>query len=92
MAGISSTMRLTVVDEYFVDNANAHRNDGYVAADLRFGYNLRLGGVEMVPLLGINNLFDARYNSSVVVNASRGNFYEPAPGRNYYVGLRMRTR
>jgi iron complex outermembrane receptor protein len=92
VAGISSTLRLTAVDEYFVDNANANRNDGYVSTDLRFGYELRLGGIEMVPLLGINNLFDERFNSSVVVNASRGNFFEPAPGRNFYVGLRMRTR
>ncbi len=92
VAGFSTVLRLTAVGEYFVDNANANRNDGYISADLRFGYDLRLGTVLLVPLLGINNLFDARFNSSVVVNASRGNFFEPAPGRNLYLGLRMRTR
>jgi iron complex outermembrane receptor protein len=90
--GLSGSLRLTAVDRYFVDNANTNRNDGFAALDLRLGYDASVGRIEILPLIGINNLFDARYNSSVVVNASRGNFYEPAPGRNYYAGLRMRFR
>jgi len=39
------------------------------------------------PFLGINNAFNHLYVSSVVINAARDRFYEPAPGRNAYLGL-----
>jgi len=87
--GLSTWASLTAVDGYFVDNANQSRNDGYVVVDLRIGYAARTRRLEIVPLLGLNNLFDVRYNSSVVVNAIAGRYYEPAPGRNVYVGLRL---
>jgi iron complex outermembrane receptor protein len=87
--GPSGSLRLTAVDDHFVDSANQSRNDGYVVVDLRFGYTARAVSVQIVPFLGINNVFDVRYNSSVVVNATAGRYYEPAPGRNVYAGLRF---
>jgi iron complex outermembrane receptor protein len=41
--------------------------------------------------VAINNVFDRRYVSSVVINAARGRYYEPAPGRNAYFGLALTT-
>jgi len=90
--GLSAWASLTAVDGYFVDNANESRNRGYVVVDLRIGYTARTRGLEIVPLLGLNNLFDVRYNSSVVVNAIAGRYFEPAPGRNMYLGLRLSFR
>jgi len=91
-AGLSAWIQATGVDSYFVDNANESQNDGYVVVDLRLGYTARVRRLEIVPLLGLNNLFDVRYNSSVVVNAVGGRYYEPAPGRNVYLGLRLGFR
>ena len=91
-SGFSGTLRVTTADEYFVDNANRDSNDGYTVVDLRVGYAARLPGIQAKPFLGLNNIFDTRYNSSVVVNAIAGRYYEPAPGRNIYLGLRMTTR
>jgi len=34
-----------------------------------------------------DNLLDRHYVGSVIVNESNGRYYEPAPGRNYSVGL-----
>ena len=42
------------------------------------------GGAPVAPFVAANNLFDRRYVSSVVINATRGRYYEPAPGRNVY--------
>lgn len=39
------------------------------------------------PFFGIENLLDREYNSSVVVNAAGGRYYEPGPGRTLYVGV-----
>lgn len=91
-SGLSGWANLRAVSSYYVDNANQSRNDGFVSIDLRLGYNARVRGLELIPFLGLNNIFDVRYNSSVVVNAIAGRYYEPAPGRNLYLGLRLRPR
>jgi iron complex outermembrane receptor protein len=46
-------------------------------------------GVRLAPFVGINNLFDRRYISSVTVNGAAGRVYEPAPGRNLYLGMEV---
>ncbi len=91
-SGLKGAVELTAADGYFADNANEHRNDGYTTIDLRFGYTADLPGARIEPFLGINNVTDKRYNSSVVVNAFGRRFFEPAPGRNVYAGLRLQTR
>jgi len=37
----------------------------------------------------VDNLTDKRYVGSVIVNQAASRFYEPAPGRNWTLGLRM---
>ena len=88
-SGLSGVAELTAVDGFFVDNANTARNDGYAVLDLRVGYRGLLGQLGIEPFLGVNNLLDVRYNSSVVINAVGGRFFEPAPGRNTFAGLRL---
>lgn len=89
--GLAGILKLTAVDGFYVDNANENRNDGYTTVDLRVAYSggSRLG---FTPFIGIDNIFDVRYNSSVTINAFGSRFFEPAPGRNVYVGLRVRVR
>ena len=41
-------------------------------------------------MIGIANLLDEEYNSSVVVNAFGGRYFEPGPGRTVHAGLRIR--
>jgi iron complex outermembrane recepter protein len=36
----------------------------------------------------IDNVFDRAYAGSVVVNDGNQRFFEPAPGRRFYVGMR----
>ena len=35
----------------------------------------------------VDNVADRRYAGSVIVNEGNGRFFEPAPGRNWLVGL-----
>ena len=37
----------------------------------------------------VDNLFNRHYAGSVIVNEGNGRFYEPAPGRNYALGLNL---
>ena len=55
--------------------------------DLRAGANeVRFGGFAMSPFVGVTNLFDARYNTSVTANANQGRYFEPGPGQGVYFG------
>ena len=50
---------------------------------------LRIGAFEASPFAGVTNLFDAEYDAAVTVNAFGGRYYEPAPGRAFYLGARV---
>lgn len=44
------------------------------------------------PTVGVDNLFDRRFASSVVVNATRGRFYEPGLPRRLYFAVSVAAR
>ena len=72
---------------YFVSDTLSTRADPWWATNIRVGWEGKAGSMRLAPFLGINNVFNHLYVSSVVINAARDRFYEPAPGRNIYVGL-----
>ncbi len=85
--GLRSGATVRWVDAYTLNNANTVFNWAYTVADLRFGFDGRWRDVDVRPFVGIDNLFNERYNSSAITNAFGGRFYEPSPGREIYVGL-----
>lgn len=72
---------------YLVSDVLSTRTSSWWATNVRVGWEGKAGGVRLAPFLGINNAFNHLYVSSVVINAARDRFYEPAPGRNVYMGL-----
>jgi len=72
---------------YFVSDTLTTRAAPWWATNVRVGWEGKAGSTRLAPFLGINNAFNHLYVSSVVINAARDRFYEPAPGRNVYVGL-----
>ncbi len=72
---------------YFVSDTLNTRAAPWWATNLRVGWDGKAGGIRLAPFLGVNNAFNHLYVSSVVINAARDRFYEPAPGRNLYLGL-----
>ncbi len=73
-----------------VNDANTSRSPSYVVWGARVGVRDVRAGVELTPHVGVMNAFDAEYNSSVVVNAFGGRYYEPGPPRSIYGGLTVR--
>ena len=65
------------------------RAEGWWRTDLRLGWGGELGRMRLDPFVAVENLFDHRYAGSVTVNAAGGRYYEPAPGRNFYLGLEL---
>ncbi|MDA1094082.1 MAG: TonB-dependent receptor [Acidobacteria bacterium] len=89
--GLRSGATVRWVDKFATNNANTVFNWSYTVVDLRFGYDGHWGGVDVRPFLGIDNLFDERYNSSIITNGLAGRFFEPSPDREFYVGLTIGT-
>jgi len=99
-SGIQSKIKLQWVDEYFTNYFNGTLpgsqspkrnfiNEPYFKMDLRLGYKFIYNILDVEFFLGINNLFDKKYNGSVIANALGERYFEPAPGRNFYAGLQI---
>ncbi len=74
---------------YLVSDANNTRTSPWWTTNVRVGWDGTVGSVRLNPFLGFNNVFNRSYVGSVVINASNGRYYEPAPGRNMYVGFSL---
>ena len=80
-------LRGEYVDDIPVDDANTAATDAYGLLDLRLGTSLRRAGpVYLSVYAGVTNLLDEDYVSAVAVNAFGDRFFEPGPGRSFFVG------
>jgi iron complex outermembrane receptor protein len=71
-----------------VNDANTERSPSYAIHAIRGGLTrLDVGAFSLAPHAGIMNVFDRGYNTSVVINAFGGRYYEPGPPRSVYVGV-----
>jgi iron complex outermembrane receptor protein len=82
-----ATLEGITAGSLFVDDANTTRSAGYEVMNVRVGGTAVFGKPWFAPVVGVQNLFDRAYVSSVAINAAGGRYYEPAPGRTYFVGL-----
>ncbi|MEX0966257.1 MAG: TonB-dependent receptor [Bacteroidia bacterium] len=98
--GLLATLEAQWIGEYFANDFNGpvpgatdplhnYINEEYFLLDLRLGYKKQFKKFGFTIFGGINNILDAKYNGSVVPNAAGARFFEPAPGRNYYVGVEV---
>ena len=85
--GAWAEVQPTYSSGYLVSDVSPTRTSSWWAMNVRAGWDGTAGGLRLAPFIGINNAFNQRYVGSVVTNAARGRYYEPAPGRNVYLGL-----
>lgn len=75
---------------YYVNDVNTVRTAPWQTLGVRLGWEGRLGAYTVAPFAAVQNALDGRYIGSVSVNAQFGRYFEPAPGRNAYLGLEIR--
>ncbi len=88
--GVSGTLELVYSGKLFANTANTVKVPGYTVANFRVSQEFGRGNWTLRPYLGINNLFNERYNSNIRINAFGSRHYEPAPTRNLYAGVIIR--
>ena len=86
-AGWFGALDVLRVGDQFANNANTVADQAYTLSNLRLGFDASRGGATFSPFVGVNNLFDRRYNSNIRLNAFGRRYYEPGPERNMYAGV-----
>jgi iron complex outermembrane recepter protein len=79
-------------DRQYADNANSERVSGSAVVNLRGGRVFRRNGWDLEAFVAVNNLLDEAYFSNIRPNAAFSRYYEPAPGRNFFMGLHVTRR
>ena len=75
------------IGKFYADNANKVQIKDYQKIRLQGGKTITFGSTELNFFAGINNLFNAKYFDNIRLNAFGRRYYEPAPGRNIFLGL-----
>jgi len=80
----------SVYDRQYADSTNDARIGGYALVNLRLGLTLKGWAQDIEPYVGVDNLTDRHYYDNLRINDGGGSYYEPAPGRTGYVGMKLR--
>lgn len=86
-SGFSTGVEVRWIDRVYVNDANSAFAADYTAVNWHAGWRQRLAGWELNAFLRIDNVTDEEYVGSVIVNAANDRFFEPAPGRVFYLGI-----
>lgn len=75
----------------FADDRNLLRVKGWGDGqlNLRAAWSGRLNGWRAEPFVSVQNILDERYIAAVTLNGSFSRVLEPAPGRNFYIGIEL---
>lgn len=80
------------MSDIMANDENTAKAPSWTVVGLTTGYKWSYGRMDMDLFGRVDNLFDRSYAGSVIVNESNGRYYEPAPGRNYGIGLNLAWR
>ncbi len=86
--GLNSAVEMRHFSKAFVNDTNTDSAPAYTIFSVRASLQQQVGQWRISEYARIDNLFDKEYIGSVRVNDSNSRFFEPAPGRNYIVGIK----
>lgn len=87
--GLLLNLQYIVTGELYANDKNDALVPGYSIINLDLGYQIQRENIKLIPHFGINNLTNAEYNDNIRINAFGSRYYEPAPGRNLFGGLKI---
>lgn len=76
--------------ELFADDLNNTSIEDAFISNVSMSYPLKLNNWKISINGGVNNLFDTEYFDNLRINAFGNRYYEPAPGINFYTGVKVR--
>jgi iron complex outermembrane receptor protein len=85
--GMTAALELVHQGSMMVNDLNADKTDAVTLFNLRLGFEQKLGAWRLRQQLRVDNVGDKAYIGSVIANDTNGRFFEPAPGRQWGLGL-----
>jgi len=73
----------------FADNSNLVNVSKFNTLNLKIGKEFNLFKSTVYPFLILNNIFEQEYFDNIRINAFGGRYYEPAPKRTIFGGIRV---
>jgi iron complex outermembrane receptor protein len=90
--GLDVALEAQYVDKLYVNDRNTDAAPSYAVMNARVAFAQTVGRSTLREFVRLNNLFDRNYSGSVIVGDTNGRFFEPAPGRNWFVGASVDVR
>lgn len=88
--GLYANITASFTDHIPLNDANSEYAAGYTLLNVRTGYKGKLGRkIPFDVFAGVDNALDETYSLGNDLNAAGGRFYNVAPARNYYAGLKV---
>jgi len=86
-SGFHTGLEMRANGRVWVNDVNGAYADPYTIGNLRVGFEQRGKRWRLTEFARVDNVTARQYVGSVIVADGNGRFYEPAPGRNYLLGL-----
>ena len=77
------------IGEFYANNTNSVAIQSFQKVRFQAQKSIQVPWGEIDFLGGINNLLNTTYYDNIRLNAFGARFYEPAPGRNFYLGFQI---
>ena len=90
--GAYANLDTTFTGEFYADNGNQTKVDSYTVSNLRLGKNFIRNDLDIGFYLGVNNIFNEKYNSNIRINAYGNRYFEPAPKQNVFFGITVNKK
>lgn len=90
--GLAATLEVVGRARIFANDTNTGAAGGYWIENMHLGFEQRDARWNLSEFARVDNLANRRYVDSVIVNESNGRYFEPEPGRAFYLMLNASYR
>lgn len=77
------------IGDIYANNSNNIKVDDFNTFNFKIGKEFKLSQSNIYPYLIISNVFDKEYFDNIRINAFGGRYYEPAPKRTIFGGIKV---
>jgi iron complex outermembrane receptor protein len=90
--GLTLTAELVGRAQIYANDTNSAAASGYWLGNLSLGFEQQRSGWHFSEYARVDNVADRRYVGSVIVNESNSRYFEPEPGRAFYLTFSVAHR
>src|SRR5262249_25242126 len=87
--GWNASVAANAASDVAVNDQNTQFAPGYGVLGASVGYVFDVSDAQVSTFVRLDNLLDRNYAGSVIVNESNGRYYEPAPSRSVFAGIKV---